>query len=116
MHEFVASSSALKAATGVRTLDVAKRLIDKGFHPPTIYFPLTVDEGMLIEPTETESLETLDAFVDGHARDRPRGKREPRPGEERAAHRAGPPARRGDGRPPAQPPVAGGTGPVNLPS
>ena len=55
---------ALKAATGVRTLDVAKRLIDKGFHPPTIYFPLTVEEGMLIEPTETESLETLDAFAD----------------------------------------------------
>ena len=64
MHEFVASSTALKAATGVRTLDVAKRLIDKGFHPPTIYFPLTVDEALLIEPTETESLETLDAFVD----------------------------------------------------
>jgi glycine cleavage system P protein (glycine dehydrogenase) subunit 2 len=64
MHEFVASSSELKAATGVRTLDVAKRLIDKGFHPPTIYFPLTVEEGMLIEPTETESLETLDAFAE----------------------------------------------------
>ena len=64
MHEFVASSSELKAATGVRTLDVAKRLIDKGFHPPTIYFPLTVEEGMLVEPTETESLETLDAFAD----------------------------------------------------
>jgi len=64
MHEFVASASALKAATGVRTLDVAKRLIDKGFHPPTIYFPLTVEEAMLIEPTETESLETLDAFAD----------------------------------------------------
>jgi len=63
-HEFVASAAQLKAATGVRTLDVAKRLIDKGFHPPTIYFPLTVDEGMLIEPTETESLETLDAFAD----------------------------------------------------
>jgi glycine dehydrogenase subunit 2 len=63
MHEFVASSAGLKAATGVRTLDVAKRLIDKGFHPPTIYFPLTVEEGMLIEPTETESLETLDAFL-----------------------------------------------------
>ena len=63
MHEFVASSAGLKAATGVRTLDVAKRLIDKGFHPPTIYFPLTVEEGMLIEPTETESLEALDAFV-----------------------------------------------------
>jgi glycine dehydrogenase subunit 2 len=64
MHEFVASSSEIKVATGVRTLDVAKRLIDKGFHPPTIYFPLTVEEGMLIEPTETESLETLDAFAD----------------------------------------------------
>jgi glycine dehydrogenase subunit 2 len=64
MHEFVASSADLKAATGVRTLDVAKRLIDKGFHPPTIYFPLTVEEGMLIEPTETESLETLDAFAE----------------------------------------------------
>ena len=64
MHEFVASASALKAETGVRTLDVAKRLIDKGVHPPTIYFPLTVEEAMLIEPTETESLETLDAFAD----------------------------------------------------
>jgi len=63
MHEFVASSSTLKAQTGIRTLDVAKRLIDYGFHPPTIYFPLTVDEALLIEPTETESLETLDAFV-----------------------------------------------------
>ena len=63
-HEFVASGAKLKAETGVRTLDVAKRLIDKGFHPPTVYFPLTVEEGMLIEPTETESLETLDAFAD----------------------------------------------------
>jgi glycine dehydrogenase subunit 2 len=63
-HEFVASATTLKKETGVRTLDVAKRLIDKGFHPPTIYFPLTVDEGMLIEPTETESVETLDAFAD----------------------------------------------------
>jgi glycine dehydrogenase subunit 2 len=64
MHEFIASSSELKARTGVRTLDVAKRLLDKGFHAPTIYFPLTVDEAMLIEPTETESLETLDAFAE----------------------------------------------------
>jgi glycine dehydrogenase subunit 2 len=63
-HEFVASAASIKAASGVRTLDVAKRLIDKGFHPPTIYFPLTVEEGMLIEPTETETLETLDAFAD----------------------------------------------------
>ena len=63
-HEFVATARPLKAATGVRTLDVAKRLIDHGFHPPTIYFPLIVDECLLVEPTETESLETLDAFAE----------------------------------------------------
>jgi glycine dehydrogenase subunit 2 len=63
-HEFVASAAGLKARTGVRTLDIAKRLIDFGFHPPTIYFPLIVEEGMLIEPTETESVETLDAFAE----------------------------------------------------
>src|SRR3954462_2803695 len=63
-HEFVASAATLKKSTGVRTLDIAKRLIDFGYHPPTIYFPLIVDEGMLIEPTETESVETLDAFAD----------------------------------------------------
>ena len=63
-HEFVASAASIKKRTGVRTLDIAKRLIDKGFHPPTIYFPLIVEEGMLIEPTETESVETLDAFAD----------------------------------------------------
>jgi len=63
-HEFVATAQALKAETGVRTLDVAKRLIDYGYHPPTIYFPLIVEECMLIEPTETESIETLDAFAD----------------------------------------------------
>jgi glycine dehydrogenase subunit 2 len=63
-HEFVASASTIKRETGVRTLDIAKRLIDFGFHPPTIYFPLIVEEGMLIEPTETEPVETLDAFAD----------------------------------------------------
>jgi glycine dehydrogenase subunit 2 len=63
-HEFIASAAGLKRATGVRTLDVAKRLIDKGYHPPTIYFPHTVEEAMLIEPTETERLDTLDAFAD----------------------------------------------------
>jgi glycine cleavage system P protein (glycine dehydrogenase) subunit 2 len=63
-HEFVASAAGIKKRTGVRTLDIAKRLIDHGFHPPTIYFPLIVEEGMLIEPTETESVETLDAFAD----------------------------------------------------
>ena len=63
-HEFVASAAEIKQRTGVRTLDIAKRLIDKGYHPPTVYFPLTVEEGMLIEPTETESLETIDGFID----------------------------------------------------
>ncbi len=63
-HEFVASAATIKKATGVRTLDIAKRLIDYGYHPPTIYFPLIVEEGMLIEPTETESIETLDAFAE----------------------------------------------------
>jgi glycine dehydrogenase subunit 2 len=63
-HEFVASAATIKKRTGVRTLDIAKRLIDYGYHPPTIYFPLIVEEAMLIEPTETESVETLDAFAD----------------------------------------------------
>ncbi|MDO9538094.1 MAG: aminomethyl-transferring glycine dehydrogenase subunit GcvPB [Thermoplasmata archaeon] len=62
-HEFVASGAALKEK-GIRTLDIAKRLIDHGFHPPTIYFPLIVEEAIMIEPTETESKATLDAFAD----------------------------------------------------
>lgn len=62
-HEFVLSGSRQKKL-GVRTLDMAKRLLDFGIHPPTIYFPLIVDECMMIEPTETESKETLDHFVD----------------------------------------------------
>jgi glycine dehydrogenase subunit 2 len=63
MHEFVASAARLEHETGIRALDVAKRLIDLGFHPSTVYFPLVVDEAMMIEPTETESKETLDAFA-----------------------------------------------------
>jgi len=63
MHEFVASASKQKDL-GVKALDIAKRLIDFGFHPPTIYFPLIVPEALMIEPTETESIETLDAFAD----------------------------------------------------
>ncbi len=64
MHEFVLSGRRLKREHGVSTLDVAKRLMDYGFHPPTIYFPLIVPEALMIEPTETETLETLDAFAD----------------------------------------------------
>ena len=52
------------ARNGIHAIDVAKALIDKGFHPPTVYFPATVKEAMMIEPTETESKETLDAFID----------------------------------------------------
>ena len=63
MHEVVFSGRRQKAK-GVRTLDIAKRLLDYGFHPPTIYFPLVVEEAIMIEPTETESKETLDEFVD----------------------------------------------------
>jgi len=64
MHEFVMSGARQKREYGVRTLDMAKRLLDYGFHPPTIYFPMLVEEGMMIEPTETEPLEALDSFVE----------------------------------------------------
>jgi len=64
MHEFVLSGRRLKREQGVTTLDIAKRLMDYGFHPPTIYFPLNVPEALMIEPTETEAKETLDAFAD----------------------------------------------------
>jgi glycine dehydrogenase subunit 2 len=62
-HEFIVTLQKLKEETGVSAMDVAKRLLDKGFHAPTTYFPLLVPECLLIEPTETEARETLDAFV-----------------------------------------------------
>jgi glycine dehydrogenase subunit 2 len=64
MHEFVLSGGRQKRANGVRTLDMAKRLLDYGFHPPTVYFPMLVEEAMMIEPTETEPLQALDAFAE----------------------------------------------------
>jgi glycine dehydrogenase subunit 2 len=64
MHEFVASASTLKKEKGISAMDVAKRLLDYGFHAPTVYFPLTVPEAMMYEPTESESKETLDAFAE----------------------------------------------------
>jgi glycine dehydrogenase subunit 2 len=67
MHEFVLTGAPMKKELGVRTLDLAKRLLDHGMHPPTVYFPLVVDEALLIEPTETETRETLDQFVDAIA-------------------------------------------------
>jgi glycine dehydrogenase subunit 2 len=64
MHEFVASGEQFKKEYGVKTLDIAKRLLDYGMHAPTVYFPLIVHEALMIEPTESESRETLDRFID----------------------------------------------------
>ena len=63
MHEFVATAKPLRRH-GVRATDVAKRIIDLGFHPSTVYFPLVVEEALMVEPTETEAKETLDAFAE----------------------------------------------------
>jgi glycine dehydrogenase subunit 2 len=67
MHEFVLSGGPMKKDLKIKTLDLAKRLLDFGFHPPTVYFPLLVDEALMVEPTETETKETLDAFADAIA-------------------------------------------------
>lgn len=64
LHEFVATAKPLKEETGIRAMDVAKRIIDYGYHPSTVYFPLVVEEALMVEPTETETKETLDAFAD----------------------------------------------------
>jgi glycine dehydrogenase subunit 2 len=64
MHEFVLSGAPAKRELGVRTLDIAKRLLDYGFHPPTIYFPLLVEEALMVEPTETETRESLDSLAE----------------------------------------------------
>jgi glycine dehydrogenase subunit 2 len=63
MHEFVASARGLRRQRRISAMDVAKRLLDFGYHAPTVYFPLVVPEAIMIEPTETESKETLDAFA-----------------------------------------------------
>ncbi len=67
MHEFVLSGGPMKRELKLKTLDLAKRLLDHGFHPPTVYFPLLVDEALMVEPTETETRETLDAFAEAIA-------------------------------------------------
>jgi glycine dehydrogenase subunit 2 len=68
MHEFVASADRLKADREISAMDIAKRLLDYGFHAPTVYFPLVVREALMIEPTETENKATLDAFAEAVAR------------------------------------------------
>jgi glycine dehydrogenase subunit 2 len=67
MHEFVLSGGPMKQELKIKTLDLAKRLLDFGFHPPTVYFPLLVEEALMVEPTETETKETLDAFAEALA-------------------------------------------------
>jgi glycine dehydrogenase subunit 2 len=67
MHEFVISAKDLKNRYGVTALDIAKAIIEKGFHPPTIYFPLIVSEALMIEPTESEDIRTIDRFIDAMA-------------------------------------------------
>jgi glycine dehydrogenase subunit 2 len=67
MHEFVLSGGPMKRELQIKTLDLAKRLLDFGFHPPTVYFPLLVEEALMVEPTETETKETLDSFAEAIA-------------------------------------------------
>ncbi len=98
MHEFVLSARTLKREHGVTALDVAKRLMDHGIHPPTIYFPLVVPEALMIEPTETETKERLDEFVEAMRSIAGGGRVRARDAEGRAAHAARAPARRGEGR------------------
>jgi glycine dehydrogenase subunit 2 len=64
MHEVVLTDEEIEKQTGVKTLDIAKRLLDFGFHSPTVYFPLVVKGALMIEPTETETKQTLDEFAD----------------------------------------------------
>ena len=98
MHEFVLSARTLKREHGVTALDVAKRLMDYGYHPPTIYFPLVVPEALMIEPTETEPKERLDAFVDAMLAIAREAAEDPDAPPRRAALAAGAPPRRGEGR------------------
>jgi glycine dehydrogenase subunit 2 len=67
LHEFVLSGGPMKRALQIKTLDLAKRLLDYGYHPPTVYFPLLVEEALMVEPTETETKETLDGFAEALA-------------------------------------------------
>ena len=95
MHEFVLSGAPMKRELGIRTLDLAKRLLDFGVHPPTVYFPLLVDEALLIEPTETETQGDARPLRRDRRRDPPRGRAGPRDRPQRALLHAGPPPRRG---------------------
>ena len=98
MHEFVLSARTLKREHGITATDVAKRLMDYGFHPPTVYFPLIVPEALMIEPTETEPKETLDAFADAMIAIAREAAEEPEVVKSGADVAADPAGRRGQGR------------------
>ena len=100
MHEFVGSATPLKK-DGVRALDVAKRLLDYGVHPPTTYFPLIVDEALMVEPTETESKDALDRLIEAFHSVALEAKADPQLLRDAPADAAGAAARRGASRPPA---------------
>ena len=104
MHEFVLSGAPMKRELEIRTLDLAKRLLDHGVHPPTVYFPLIVDEALLVEPTETETKETLDAFAEIVAEILREAREDPEVARNAPYTTPGPAARRGGGRaPPGRP-------------
>ena len=106
LHARTVFSATRQKAQGVRALDVAKRILDFGIHPPTVYFPLVVPEALMIEPTETESIESLDSLHRRHAADCPRSGRDAGGGATRAAHDGVQAAGRGGGQPQPQPALA----------
>ena len=108
MHEFVATARPLKEETGVRAMDVAKRVIDLGYHPPTVYFPLVVEEALMVEPTETETKETLDALRRCPPQACRGGLCGSRPAARSTGHDPSPSTRRGSGRAASQAPLVNG--------
>ncbi len=107
MHEFVLSGKPMKRELGLATLDLAKRLLDFGFHPPTVYFPLLVDEALMIEPTETETKESLDAFAEAIEQILSEAESDPEIAKSAPYIDPGPSPRRGQGDPQAGcPPTA----------
>ena len=105
LHEVVLSDKK-QVEFGVSNMDIAKRLMDYGFHPPTVSFPLIVHGALMIEPTETEGKPGLDAFISRDEGDRPRVRGEPRARARRALHDARQARRRGRRRPQPDPPLA----------
>ena len=101
MHEFVLSGKPMKRELGLATLDLAKRLLDFGFHPPTVYFPLLVEEALMIEPTETETKESLDAFAEAIEQILAEAEEDPERRQTGPLHDPGPSPRRGQGNPQA---------------